>query len=105
VKKRYIVIVLEFVLIAAWQYAETKLDQRAVMFDASRRQLYDLLSCHAITAVVALPLFSLGYILAPRIPRFAASSFSIRVVTLFVAALVIYCLVWFALNGKVRPTI
>jgi hypothetical protein len=103
VKKRYLIIALEFVLIAVWWYSESKMDQRDVMFDGSRRQFYDLLSCHAITAVVALPLFCVSYIFIPRIPRFAACSVGVRTATLSASAIAIYFLVWSVLNWPIRP--
>jgi hypothetical protein len=102
VKKIYIIVVLECLLILVWWYSETKMQQRAVMFGGSSH-LYDLLSSHAITAIVALPLFFVGYILSPRIPGFAAASSSVRVVAISIATVILYCLIWFALNWEVRP--
>jgi hypothetical protein len=103
VKRRYVIIAVEFVLIAIWWYSDSKMQQRAVMFDATRLQLYDLLSCHAITAIVALPLFFVSYNFIPHIPRFAACPVSIRAATMSVAAIVIYSLVWCVLNWPIRP--
>ena len=105
VKTRYVIIALEFVLFAIFIYASDKLDRRAVMFDPNRRQFYDLLSSHAITAFVALPLFCVSYIFIPRIPRFAACSVGIRTATFMAAAVAIYCIVWSVLNWPVRPPI
>jgi hypothetical protein len=98
----YIVVVIECLLILVWWYSETKMQQRAVMFSGGSH-FYDLLSCHAITAIVALPICFVGYVLTFRVPRFAGVSSSIRAVAVFTAAVIIYSLVWFALNGQVRP--
>jgi len=43
VKKIYIIVVLECLLILVWWYSETKMQQRAVMFGGSSH-FYDLLS-------------------------------------------------------------
>jgi hypothetical protein len=103
VKKRYVIIALEVVLFSIFVYASDKLDRRAVMFDSSRRQFYDLLSSHALTAFVTLPLFCVSYIFMPRIPRFAACSVGIRRATFSAAAIAIYCVVWCVLNAPTRP--
>jgi len=103
VKKRYVIIALEVVLFAIFVYASDKMDRRAVMFDSSQRQFYDLVSSHAITAFFALPLFCVSFIFMPRIPRFAACSVGVRKVTFSVAAIAIYSLVWCVLNSPIRP--
>ena len=103
VKKRYVIIALEIVLFAIFVYASNKMDRRAVMFDSDLLRFYDLVSSHAITAFIALPLFCVGYIFMPRIPRFAACSVGVRRVTFSAAAIAIYCVVWCVLNAPIRP--
>ena len=103
-KKKYIIFSAEFVLIAVFVYASDKLDRRAVMFDASKRQLYELLSCHALTAAITLPLYFVSAIFIRKISKFATSSVRTRAVMLSVAAVAIYCSVYFILNSSEWPT-
>ena len=103
VKKRYIIALIEMGLLAVIIYASDKLGRRAVMFDYSLEQFYELLCCHATTAFIVLPLLSVGYIFVPKIPRFATFSVSVRTITLSVAAISVYFLVWCLLNWPIRP--